>query len=339
MESFLLREASAADSPELAALDRVSPQEGTVLLAASPRPGVDFLDFVRSNGHPEAKGYVALDPAGGKAAGFVFVEVERANLNGKTTPCAYLFHLRVHPSYRRRGVGRALVAHAERATASLGAELFWAGVVQGNDASSALFRGCGYRPASRVPFKVLPTLWPGLWGAKETGSLLQRPATPADAPAIDQLKEAFWADHQLWAKRRYLLATQGYVSTDAAGAFLAFADCFEHYQVGEGRLLGFKGLPGPINAALASLMRPLSVRLVFVRDLCFVDPHAAAGLIGWLARRYRGEADLLVVGGDSGSKSRAVLRAVPGLGGGVDILVKSDTLISNRDRPFHMVLG
>jgi ribosomal protein S18 acetylase RimI-like enzyme len=50
----------------------------------------------------------------------------------------------VLPTYRRRGIGRALLAHAERFATASGAGVFRVGVLAKNEAAGRLYNSSGF---------------------------------------------------------------------------------------------------------------------------------------------------------------------------------------------------
>ena len=61
----------------------------------------------------------------------------------------HLYRLAVHPAYRRRGVGAALVARAEARFAALGGARADAMVLEANEGAHRLWRSAGYVPQPR----------------------------------------------------------------------------------------------------------------------------------------------------------------------------------------------
>jgi ribosomal protein S18 acetylase RimI-like enzyme len=61
------------------------------------------------------------------------------------TSTAHISNLVVHPTYRRRGIGRGLIAAVEQAARRRGFRLMTIGVDEGNDYARRLYERLGYR--------------------------------------------------------------------------------------------------------------------------------------------------------------------------------------------------
>jgi ribosomal protein S18 acetylase RimI-like enzyme len=55
----------------------------------------------------------------------------------------------VHPDYRRKGIGKALIAACEKALKERGVKIIACLVVEDNEASARLIEACGY---VRLPY-------------------------------------------------------------------------------------------------------------------------------------------------------------------------------------------
>ena len=62
----------------------------------------------------------------------------------------WLYAIAVHPAHRHRGIGSALVAHAERALAARGCVKINLQIAAGNEAVSAFYVALGYQVEQRV---------------------------------------------------------------------------------------------------------------------------------------------------------------------------------------------
>lgn len=92
-------------------------------------------------GHIETPILAEVD---GDVAGFACLRVVPCVLYAE--PHAEVTEMYVEPAYRRRGVGRALIAHAERLAAERGAIRVMILVDPANDIAQAFYRQAGYNP-------------------------------------------------------------------------------------------------------------------------------------------------------------------------------------------------
>lgn len=104
-----------------------------------------------------AEGRLVVAEAGGEIAGMmgfvvhtgdVYVE-ERLRRHGHVT------ELVVAPSWRGRGIGRMLLAEAERLARELGLPRLSIGVLAGNDGAERLYRATGFEPYMTVLMRSL----------------------------------------------------------------------------------------------------------------------------------------------------------------------------------------
>lgn len=104
----MIREAKPEDTLALIELERLCPEMGRVTV----RIDLHSNHFGLASRYPGSTGYVVLAEDGSTIIGTIFSSVAPTQLNGGLLPAAHLFSLRVHPSYRRRGVASTLIAHA-----------------------------------------------------------------------------------------------------------------------------------------------------------------------------------------------------------------------------------
>ncbi|MFD8702789.1 GNAT family N-acetyltransferase [Kitasatospora sp. NPDC059648] len=74
-----------------------------------------------------------------------------------TSDSAWLYHVRVLPSFRRQGYGTAILAAAERLVAREGMRALALNVFGGNEAAIALYRRSGYGVSSMYMSKEVGT--------------------------------------------------------------------------------------------------------------------------------------------------------------------------------------
>ena len=78
---------------------------------------------------------------GNRLAGFIIVEWTKAQRGF----VAYVQTIEVDPAFRRLGVARQLLRHAEQSARDARATVIWLHVDESNHAALALYRGCGYQ--------------------------------------------------------------------------------------------------------------------------------------------------------------------------------------------------
>lgn len=271
------------DGPALAALERASPETGRLVVQIEPRIG--YLELVAR--YSGVRGYVAQSPDAAGIVGMLFSSVAPTQLNGAVAPGAYLFSLRVHPTARRRGLGSALIAHAwDRARAEAGAELAWAAVMAGNDASLRIFARAGFARLRDAAIHVgLPSFRP----ARRDAAWALRPATRDDLPGLAEVLNRAHAAHNFWrlctaeslakeliAARHTLHDVKLVEGRD--GRILAAAAVFDLNRVFHLRPLGHRDLPAPLNRKLAPLLFHLPLRPLVLRYRALAAAHADAGL-------------------------------------------------------------
>ncbi|MFM7625187.1 MAG: N-acetyltransferase family protein [Gammaproteobacteria bacterium] len=95
----------------------------------------------------ESGGVAMVAVLGQEVVGHVFVTVERfgAHVREDLRSYAYVAELFVCAPHRRRGIGAALVAAAERFARARGLRRMLIGVLAGNDAAHEAYRGYGFR--------------------------------------------------------------------------------------------------------------------------------------------------------------------------------------------------
>jgi ribosomal protein S18 acetylase RimI-like enzyme len=131
---WLLREASEADAEALAAVIRSAFEEYRGRLDPPSGALAETAGTVREKMRT-AQAVLAL--AGGVPLGCVFLRPEEGRL--------YQFRLAVLPAHRGRGLGRALLAHAEGRARELGLPRLRLGVRAALPRQISFYEGLGYR--------------------------------------------------------------------------------------------------------------------------------------------------------------------------------------------------
>lgn len=136
-----IRRAEARDAPVIAALVREL-AEYEKLTHEAVATEADFLRDGFSVSPPRFRAELA--EWGGEVAGFALWFNDYSTFAGR--PGLYLEDLFVRPEHRRRGIGKALVAHLARVAVEEGYPRFQWQVLDWNAPSIAFYRGLGAQP-------------------------------------------------------------------------------------------------------------------------------------------------------------------------------------------------
>ncbi|MBI2953408.1 MAG: GNAT family N-acetyltransferase [Chloroflexi bacterium] len=360
----MIREARPEDAPALIELERLCPEMGRAAVRIDLR--VDH--FGLASRYPGSRGYVALADDGSAIIGTVFSSVAPTQLNGRLLPAAYLFSLRVHPSYRRRGVASTLIAHAcERALVEVGALTAWAAIVEGNDASLQTAERSGFVRIRDLRAKILlgglacpdtlsilgrigacPDTLPIIRRIGAWPHLATRPASLSDLPALADASNRFHARHNFWRpKTSQRLQTELEtlrrsprdieVALTTEGTALAAASALEVARIARLRLVGLRGLPNLVNRLLSPLfgLFPLNALLVHHYFSPPDQPAVGAALIQALHRRYLPPSWAAIIVVDPLDPVSNALDLLWGISGRVHLVVKGDESI-DRSRPSYL---
>ncbi len=103
-----------------------------------------------------------IEDTDGVLAGCIGIVLKQVQVSGMMVPLGYLFDLRVDPSYRRQGLGVALVHYAESYLIERGAVGAYGQIVTVNLPSLKLFDGLGYQRIRQLLYlEYLPAAaWP-----------------------------------------------------------------------------------------------------------------------------------------------------------------------------------
>jgi len=82
----------------------------------------------------------------------VELDIKEAYVDGQPTKIGYISDLRVHPEYRRRGLGSKLVEELEKQGKEKGVNLFYSLLLKGNDTQKVLnlFEKEGFQPSNQA---------------------------------------------------------------------------------------------------------------------------------------------------------------------------------------------
>ncbi len=177
-QPIVIRQATAADGPMLAAIERGSPLELQDASIAIDR-GDDYFASSRLMGSPT----VLVAEVDGVPAGVIGGVVHAAPLGGEVRRMLYIHHARILPSYQNTGVGRRLSAALMEHLKPGGYDSPYWYIARENARSQAFARNA----ANRWSFG--PT-WVTLDCAANAGPPYGRVAGPADAAQIVQILNA-----------------------------------------------------------------------------------------------------------------------------------------------------
>ena len=356
-----IRRTGPADATALLALERVAPERG----ALGVRWDLAVPHFELAARYPGVAGHVAEWE--GAVAGTLFSSVAPTQWAGAVVPAAYLFSLRVHPTWQRRGVATALISHAWSEARAAGALLAWAHVGAGNDASLRTFASAGFARLrdGRLRIVLGTPRWPrrplsprgsrpallahvhGLKSRPDAGPWAIRPATDADLPALAALLNGAHAAHDLWrpcsAKdlaAQFAVPHHGLsdvlVAADRGGGISAVGAVLHARRLGSLRLLAPRRGPAiavaaPVDALLARV--PLAPRVLRHRALGGPDSDAGALLLRRLASEHDHTFSPLLVPLDPIDPSWPVVAALPGASVPMHVVLKGDGLLGTTRMP------
>lgn len=316
-DRFEIRRVGPRDGPSLAALERACPDSGALIVRVAPT--VDYLHLVAR--YPGVRGYVVTVPGVPGLAGMVFTSLAPTRVRGALVLGAYVFSLRVHPSARRRGLGVALASHAVAAAMHEdGAEVAWAGIMEGNEASRRAFARAGFIHARQIAVHLVPAC-PAFRACASPSGLAARHAMPEDLPGLVEALNGRHAHHELW---RPLTPDRLSVELNAArhdlrdvtllvdprGELQGMGAVFELGRVADIRVLGHRALPTGLNRVVARVAGrwPVAPRLLRYR-LFRGDPRR---LVAALSPSGRGLAAPLAIPMDPLDPAWGAVSRVPG---------------------------
>lgn len=330
-----VRDARPDDNAALVALAALCHMNGDVSLCVDRCP--DFFALNRLAGDPWRVGVIDGDEG---PIGCIGVARRPVYLDGRPIQVAYLGDLKVHPAYRQRGAGRALVRWAVAGARDMvGAnDPLLATVLAGNTSVDRLRHG--FAPGARrwATFRShsVSLLWKRRMPQTE---LTVRPALPADVPDMATLWQRLAASRQFapilesFPVREpsldYLLAHR------PGGELAGFIGMWDQHRIKQMRvtrysprlaatrvafnvaapLLGAPRLPPPGGA--------LSYRTVV--NPCAPDPETLRTLLVHACNRLRGHYSFLTIGLDTRDPLTRALAGMLAQPTDVDLLVLGGT--------------
>ncbi len=317
-----LRPMESADGPAIAALDRASPDTGSV--AFSTRYLFDpYESFVAL--HPDAIGVVAQAPGRAGIVGMGAASLGRCRYGGDARGFAYLFGISVHPAYRKRGIAKRMYSWLiESARSRLGGEtIVVAGIQAGNEGSLRAARSWSSR-IERVSVARMSTTRSR--PPRPTRGIEVRPAEGADWAEIASRQDAFYGAYDLYPLRtaERLAAEHGaeafgvrlrryFVALDSRGAIVAGLSVTDEGSV---EPMAIERIPRALrvaNAVLRVLPGDGVMKRLVIRDLWFVPGRSDAAASVWESVRWlmRARGTMMMTLLDGRSPLSGAIRGLP----------------------------
>ncbi len=169
---FFVRDTIPEDEDGLNRLMELCPEQGAVTLSFSMLGSV----FQLNSRFGQRRRYTAMTDDG-EIVGMGFSDLLDVHIDGGRRRGAYFSGLRTHPAWRRKGVASSILEYRQfDARQNFGAEVFWAGIMGGNQPSFRTLHKSGFQTANRATLKmVFPHKQPP-WRADPA----MRPATNED---------------------------------------------------------------------------------------------------------------------------------------------------------------
>jgi ribosomal protein S18 acetylase RimI-like enzyme len=181
-----IRVADDADNAELLSLEKMCPQGTSLILQFDRSP--DF--FFRSQVYDNYKLYVAEEE--GKIVGTVGATLKEFNMGEEVVKGIYIYDLRVHPTFRGRGIGSKLVQQAIAEENE--ADLAYGIVMAENYPSIALFKRLGFQNIHDLMFLSVP-----LYKRQEQTTSKARKMSTDDASSVVDLINNHYRSHDFFA--------------------------------------------------------------------------------------------------------------------------------------------
>ncbi|MFQ6106903.1 MAG: GNAT family N-acetyltransferase [Thermoplasmata archaeon] len=323
---MIIRSPRPEDNEELIELDRISPEVGLVSYYVDRRP-----TYIR---RPEAEGFfpfVAEDD--GKVVGVVFSSVERLYVNGDVRKCDYISSLRVHPDYRKRGVGSALVRRAIQKGKEDGAGIFWAVVIGKNLASFKTFQKCGFSKVGGLGLKILR-----MKRRRRSSESLLREATEDDLQQMVDILSSFYSRHNLrpevteeWVTRRLRRkrSTSRFYVAEKDGIVVATVRAVKQWHTTKMIITKL-----PAKAKIGSFLLGLGIKegsvlkMLDLTDLAYArgEERSANNLISFAQWRHADECRISFLQYALGGSEERFMGALTGVLGYSDVMAMSPDL-------------
>ncbi|MFQ6127425.1 MAG: GNAT family N-acetyltransferase [Thermoplasmata archaeon] len=324
---MIVRSPKPEDNEELIELDRIAPEEGLVSYYVDRRP-----TYIRRPDSENFFPYVAEED--GRVVGAVFCTLDNLYVNGNHRRCGYISSLRVHPQYRKKGIGSSLISRAIDRGMEEGAEIFWAVVIGKNLASLRTFQKCGFSRVGGFGFRILT-----MRRRKMASGALLREATENDLEDMTEIISSFYDKHNFkpevtekWLMSRYKIKKRSlgsfYVAERNEGIVATLRAVRQWYIT----KMIITRLSWKVK--LANLFFRLGIRegsllkILDLSDLSYVpgEEMACYDLIDFAKRKYRRECRIAYIQYALGGNEERFMAKSGGLPGYTDVMA----VIPNR---------
>jgi GNAT superfamily N-acetyltransferase len=296
MTHVTLRRLQPTDSEALRELFAFSPDGGQ--FAISPQYQIDpcqaLIDL-----SPNTTGVVAEESGSGKIVGVGLVQIEERYLDGMMVPCALLYSLTVHPSYRRQGIATRLgqwrIAHA-RQEAGEGVAIL-AFIQKGNIGSLTAAQKWGRQTSGQYRNSLLRTRQKP---PREAAGLIIREANTDEHDQIARNLNVFYGDYNLYAPQtgrdltKWLQETpftrpfrHYYVAVDSQDTLLAGLAVAEQSRIVTMRV---QNMPAParlLNRIVNMVPPDGTLRQLGINKIWYAPEHLSAAQYLWESMRWR----------------------------------------------------
>ncbi len=180
------------DGPALEALIAACPDAGTIGFTHEYRG--DLLAIHRAFAD-DLQGVVAIRD--GTVIGMVFGELLEVRWGGELSQAIYLSNLRVHPDFRRQGVGRGLAEWGfAYVMEQIGSETMMYAAIQEENVSLSLAERYQFRATNLIKGAIIPMRRSP---PRSQGELAVRAAKEMDLSAVAMGMNSFYREHNLWS--------------------------------------------------------------------------------------------------------------------------------------------
>ena len=324
-----IRAANEADNDGLLALTRATPMAGTISMRIDREP--DFFALLRLRG----KGKVFLAAREREVVGCISAAIRTAYVSGVPESVAYIGDMKVHPHFSGTRIALRLIRAMEAHLKSIGIDLCFSVVADGNHRAMPLFEGRLGTPrwAHLGRFLVNELIpWPFVGWSRRYG---METAEAADLPAIAMLLDRFHRSRQFAPQLSHEdLATTLSASREvpfsmilvarAGGSIVATLSLHDTWEVKRNVLLGTSVSLRCALALLRIAAAPLPgfrlprigdpLRVLYVRFVACEEGHFEALrtlLATARAEAFRRRFTFLVIGLHERDPLRSLVRGIP----------------------------